>query len=493
MEALDLLIVYPNNRHRAYGELMTEIAAITPPVDAGLLVAYARRAGLNAGLLDADQKNLSAGETAAEVLRLSPHLVCVCTDFVNSGDVTKMAAAGETVREIKSRSAKLPVVLQGVVPSAYPEKMLREEGPDYVCQGEAYQILVDLARHVKAHPGVRPAAGEIAGVWTLNGDEVISSRRRELVNPDDLPMTPWELMPPSLYRAHHWHCFDSLGRRSPYACLYTNMGCPYSCTFCSVNVVAGGPNFRARSPEKVMEEIDVLVKQYGVRNIRILDNVFTIRQNLVEQLCDLIIARGYDLNFWAYARVESIRSLELLQKMKKAGVNWLAYGIEAASERVRQAVDKPSNQKIIDRAVEWTQQAGISIVGNFIFGLPEDDLESVRESFEMAKRYNFEWANFYCAMAYPGTVLYDQVVKEGIELPKTWSGFGQYSADAQPLPTKYLKSQEILKFRDEAFIEYYTNPTYLRMMESKFGPDAVALIRKILTIKLPRNYAVAAK
>ncbi len=412
----------------------------------------------------------------------------LCKEFVNSGDVTKMAAAIETLRALRSVAPALPVVLQGIVPSAYPEKMLREEGAEYVCQGEPYQPVTGLARFLASRKGgaVLPDGG-IPGIWAREGDRVHASSRVGLAKPDDLPMTPWELLPPGLYRAHHWHGFDDLARRSPYACVYTGFGCPYGCTFCSVNTVAGGPNFRPRSPERVIEEIDVLVRRFGVRNIRILDNVFTLRLDLVEKLCDLIIARGYDLNLWAYARVETIRDPEILVKMKKAGVNWLAYGIEAAAERVRAAIEKTSSQAVIDRAIEWTQKAGIAIVGNFIFGLPEDDRETMRMSLDMARRYRFEWANFYCAMAYPGTALYDQAVRDGVELPSTWSGFGQYSADAKPLPTRYLKSGEVLAFRDAAFKEYYTDPAYLRMMEARFGPEAVALIRKILAIEIRRD------
>ena len=296
-------------------------------------------------------------------------------------------------------------------------------------------------------------------------------------------------MPPSRYRAHHWHCFDRLSDRTPYASIFTNFGCPYGCTFCSVNVVAGGPNFRAHTPGYVLNEIDLLVKRYGVRNIRILDNVFTIRQDLVEELCDGLIARGYDLNLWAYARVESVRSPDLLRKMRRAGIRWLAYGIEAAHERVRSAVEKSSSQKVIDRAIEWTQEAGIWIVGNFIFGLPEDDLESMRMSLDMAKRWNFEWANFYFAMAYPGARLHDQMVAEGVEMPRDWSAYGQYSPNARPLSTRYVDWRQIVKFRDEAFMEYYTNPAYLGMIQKKFGPDSVAFVRRILAEPMRRNLA----
>ena len=490
---LDLMVIYPNNRIRAYGAMGPEIAAITPPLQAGLIAGYARKHNLEVNILDAEVQNLDAKDTARQVIQMNPKLVCLCTDYLNSGDVTKIESACETLQAIKRLSSTQLVLMEGVVPSAFPEKML-QEGADYVCQGEAFDPIVQLIEHLKKHPMEAPFDPDsIRGVWTLHNGKVISNRRAQLIKkPDLLAFVAWDLMPPTQYRAHHWHCFDSLEHRTPYASIYTNLGCPYDCTFCNVNVVAGKPSYRPRTPDNVIEEIDLLVKKYGVRNIRILDNVFTTRLDLVEQLCDLIIAKGYDLNMWAYARVETIRNPEIMKKMKKAGVNWLAYGIEAASEKVRRMSEKPSSQKVIDQAIEWTQEAGIYIVGNFIFGLPEDDQESIQKSLDMAKEYNFEWTNFYSAMAYPGTKLHAEALKGNIPLPKTWSGYGQYSSDALPLATKYLTPAEILKFRDAAFLEYYTNPKYLKMMGEKFGIETVNYIKGILQLGSPhRNVHVA--
>jgi radical SAM superfamily enzyme YgiQ (UPF0313 family) len=177
----------------------------------------------------------------------------------------------------------------------------------------------------------------------------------------------------------------------------------------------------------------------------------------------------------------------LLPLLKQAGINWLAYGIEAAAEHVRQGVHKTSEQDEIERVIGWTQAAGIHIVGNFIFGLPDDDPHTMQQTLDMACRYNVEWANFYCAMAYPGTKLYDQMQERGVALPTEWSAYGQYAANAQPLATKHVASREVLRFRDEAFDYYYRRPEYQTMLGKKFGGEAVALIRDILSHKLRRN------
>lgn len=488
-DELDLLLVFPNNRRRAYGTLAADIAAITPPVQSGLTAAYVRERGHAVGLIDADAREWLPERVGQEVAARRPRLVMVSTDHVNSGDVTKMAAACETVAAIHAAAPGVPVLLEGVVPTAYPRWMLEDEHADYVCQGEPYEPVVKLLEKLQAEgAGARVGPKEIPGIWARYGDEIVESVRAPMhPKADTLPLAAWDLMPPSDYRAHHWHCFDRLDQRSPYASVFTNLGCPYGCTFCSVNVVAGGPNFRTHSPEYVMKELTLLNRQYGVRNIRLLDNVFTIRLDLVEELCDRIIAAGLDLNFWAYARVESVRNPDILRKMRRAGVRWLAYGIEAAHERVRAAVDKPSNPEVIEQAVEWTKEAGIWIVGNFIFGLPEDDAASMQMSLDMAKRFNFEWANFYCAMAYPGTRLYDQVRAAGVELPRDWSAYGQYSPNARPLATKYQSAREVLAFRDAAFREYFGSPRYQQMVEKTFGPAARAFVRRILEHAMPRD------
>lgn len=483
---LDLFLVFPNNRRTAYGSLADSHAGINAPLQTALTASYVRRAGYSVRVLDADAEFLSPEETAARIAGARARLALISTDSLNSGDVTKMGAASDLLKALKTAAPGVKTMLEGVVPSAFPEQMLLQEGTDFVCQGEAFDQVVDLLGVLKAGKP-RPDA-KLSGVsWLEGGKTVLGGRRALIKDPDSLPFAAWDLLPMSRYRAHHWHCFDRLDHRQPYASIYTNLGCPYTCSFCNVNAVAGQANFRARTPENVVEEIDLLVKRYGVSNIRIVDNVFTIRPELVEKLCDLIIARDYDLNFWAYCRVETIKTPELLRKMKKAGVNWIAYGIEAADDKVRDAVDKGSSQTVIDRAIDLTREAGINIVGNFIFGLPEDTQETMQKTLDMAKKYLFEYANFYSAMAYPGTELHEQAKREGMRLPTTWKGFGQYSEDALPMSTKHLSPAEVLAFRDRAFVEYSSAPAYLDLVRRRFGPPAVDFLQGLLKIKLRRR------
>jgi anaerobic magnesium-protoporphyrin IX monomethyl ester cyclase len=205
-------------------------------------------------------------------------------------------------------------------------------------------------------------------------------------------------------------------------------------------------------------------------------------------ICDRIIERGYDLNIWAYARVDTVKG-NMLDKLKRAGFNWLAFGIEAASDRVLGDVDKRFEIEEVYRTVRAVREAGINVIGNYIFGLPEDDRASMQETLNLAVDLNCEFANFYCAMAYPGSPLYEKARQLSWELPETWTGYSQHAVDTRPLPTKYLTAAEVLRFRDDAFHAYFSNPAYLAMIQQKFGASTVAHVREMAAHRLERAYA----
>jgi hypothetical protein len=132
------------------------------------------------------------------------------------------------------------------------------------------------------------------------------------------------------------------------------------------------------------------------------------------------------------------------------------------------------------------------VIGNYIFGLPEDDLGTMRATLDLALDLKCEFANFYSAMAYPGSPLYALAVRRGVPLPRSWTGYSQHSRDCLPLPTKFLPAREVLRFRDAAFLRHYTDAGYLEMVERRFGAKSVADIRRMTTHKLERDLLTGA-
>ena len=111
----------------------------------------------------------------------------------------------------------------------------------------------------------------------------------------------------------------------------------------------------------------------------------------------------------------------------------------------------------------------------------------MQSTLDMAIDLNCEFANFYSAMAYPGSPLYTLAVRQGLPLPQKWTGYSQHSQDCLPLPTRYLPAKDVLRFRDEAFNMYYSHPRYLGLLHSKFGPETVRQIRQMTTHRLDRD------
>ena len=488
-EHLDLLLVNPGARAQVYGKLGSSLAGIEPPLWCALLAAFVREHGYSVKIIDAEAENWNPEDTAEKIAADNPRLagIIVLGSNPSASSTPKMTAVGELLRALKEKAPHLKTVLGGLHPSALPELTLRDEAVDYIVQGEGFFTVLHLLEALKA--GKTPENSQIPGLWYRQNGKVVANQPAPLANPDELPLAAWELLPMDRYRAHNWHCFTHIDQRQPYAFMYTSLGCPYNCSYCNIHALYNDkPSIRFRSPEKVVEEIDLLNRKYKIRNIKFMDELFAIKEDRVNRLCDLIIEGGYDLNIWAYARVDTVNE-SMLKKMKQAGINWLCYGFESASSKVRDGVAKKTEQEMTRRAIEMTQDAGIYILGNFIFGLPDDDLETMQATLDMAKEYNFEYVNFYMAMAYPGSQLYRDAVEHGIKLPDTWHGYGQFSEDALPLSTKYLSPAEVMRFRDNAFREYFSNPGYLDMIRRKFGQEVVVHIEDMLKNKISRKYA----
>lgn len=484
---MDIVLINPNNKKEAYGVLGEGFAGIEPPLWIGLLAAVLRDKGYQVKIIDADAENWGAKETVAEIERLNPLLVGIGAIGSNpsAGSTPKMIGVRHILTLIKEKELSCKTFVYGIHASGLPERTLREEGCDFVIRGEAFYPVAELLAALKA----KKTDFKIKGLWYLKDGKVADNGWADVVeNLDTLPFVAWDLLPMDKYRAHNWHCFGDITHRSSYAMIYSSLGCPFNCHYCNIHArYSGKPGIRFRSPKRVLEEIDWLYKNYKIRHMKILDELFVINEDRMREICDGLIERNYGINFWAYARVDTI-SKEILTKLKKAGINWLAIGIEAGSHEVRKGVSKGRfDKEAVYKAVQMTHEAGIYIIGNFMFGLPGDTLETMQETFDLAIELNCEYVNFYTTMAYPGSPLYEDALTQGLELSKSWIGFSQLSPETLPLPTKHLTSAQVLRFRDNAFATYCQSPRYLSMIKEKFGQVTVDHIKDMLKHKLRRD------
>jgi len=487
MSKIDIVLIKPGSQKQLYGDLSDfRLTAIEPPLWAVILAGYLRYLGYSVILYDAEVENWDYDQTAKKAVEVDPLLVAIVVSGSNpSASTMNMTGAGEIVSLIHDYAPNIKTLLCGLHPSALPEQTISEENIDFVCQGEGFYTLPLLIDALKSSAD----DFQIDGLWYKKDHRIVSNPRPPLMkNLDEIPMSAWDLLPMEKYRAHNWHCFDHIEERQPYGVLYTSLGCPFDCSFCCINALFGKHMIRYRSLDKVMAELDFMVNTYGIKNIKIIDEMFALNEKRIVTFCDMIIERKYDLNMWAYARVNTVTE-KMLSKMKQAGINWVAYGFESGSQRVISDVTKGYKMAQVEKVVDMTYRLGMHICSNFIFGLPEDDFDSMNETLKLMLDINAEWANIYCAMAYPGSRLYEIALDNEWPLPKSWAGYSQYAYETLPLPTRYLTGGQVLSFRDYAFQTYYNNPLYLNIMDKKFGPETVSHIQKMASKKLKRQYS----
>ena len=498
----DILFVHPNASEKIYQGLAKNNAAIEPPIWAAMLANSVRTKGHRPEILDAEVEGLDYLSAAKRITEYKAKVVCfVVYGQQPSASSQNMEGATATARELKNLAPDTFVVFVGGHVAALPiETMNNETCIDAVCQNEGVytlHALLSLTKiddtEMKRVPGL---------VFRDREGNVIMNESSAIVAKEDLeqdlPGMAWDLLPPlSRYRTAGWHSWSNDTEKQPFAALYTSLGCPYKCSFCMINIInrtKQGPNvtsqdsntFRFWSPEFIIKQFDEIARQ-GVRNVKIADELFVLNPRHFEAICDLIIQRGYDFNIWAYSRVDTCKP-KYLAKLEKAGIKWLGLGIENPNNELRKEIHKEGFQdvKVLD-LINNIRDAGINVGGNYIFGLPYDTKESMEATLQFAIDNPTEMANFYSAMAYPGSPLYNQARLFGQELPSTYSGFSQHSYDTLNLGNSHVSSSEILAFRDKAWDTYHSSEKYLNLLENKFGQKARDELDSTKTIKLKRK------
>ena len=435
------VVVNPGANEKMYGSVSYNVG-IEPPYWVALKAAILREAGYDVRIIDADAENLSPLEVVRIAKDYKPDAIEVISLGItpSCSSTPKMTASTEILLGVEKEIPER--YISGIHPSAL---VVRTEG--------------------ETHSKVVPVV--------------------PFDNIDDFPIPAWDLLPMDKYRTHQWHCWGR-GDRSPYGSLYSSYGCPFNCSFCTIHKLYDFPTMKYPSVDRVIQELDILHNEYGITNVRFIDELFVARKDRAIELCKKIKERNYGLNMWAFSRVDLIDE-EIVNAMLEAGFGWQVFGIESVDASVRNGIGKKFGTGELVEAIELVRRLGAHVVGDFIFGLPDDDHASMRRTLDFARENLFEFVNFYVAMAYPGSDLYYDMLENNVTLPDEWSAYSQYSRDIVPLPTKHLTGKEVLSFRDNAFIEYYSAPDYLEMMEREFGGGTVEQIKELLTHKLERE------
>jgi len=505
---IDLLLINPGNAKGTYQDLATNISAIETPTWSLLLAESCRSIGYNVAILDVNAERLEFSEVLNRIYKLKPRIICfvVYGQNVNAG-TTSMSGATYLSKYLKEKKISNPIIYVGSHVQALPEEsLIKENSIDIVLTNEGVYALRNL---LKLKSFKQEDLISIKGIGFKYRNEITLTAPEKIVPQDrmdiDLPGYAWDLLPFKnkpfdLYRSPLWHAEYDEEKRSPYAALQTSLGCRFGCDFCMINIinrnnnekigVAGNYSFmRYWSPEFIIKEFDKLIK-YGVETIRIVDEMFLLNPKYYIPLCKLLEERNKNnnLRMWAYSRVDTIKKTGILELVRNAGIKWLCLGIESGKKSIRLEISKGKFEDVdINTVIDTVHNADINVMANYIFGLPGDDEESIKETYNLSKELCTLGWNTYAAMALPGSALYKRAIEKNYDLPENYEGYSFHSYNTLPLRNEKLTAAQILKMRDEAFHSYHSYKPFLDKVKNKFGVKAYNNIIEMSKVRLKRK------
>ena len=230
MKSLDLLLVnVGGTKKRIYQDLSKDYSAIEPPFWAALTAGYIRKNNYNVKILDSNAENLDLKETVDIIEDYNPNLTNIVVYGQQPAASTQlMDSVGKLCKEIKNKNPERKIILSGLHPSALPERTLKEEACDYVCEGEGFYTIKKLLDKKNKQ--------DIEGLWYKEDNEIFNNKRAANIQnlTTELDSVAWDLLPMDKYKAHNWQCLGDLESRQRYASISTSLGCPFNCEFCSI-------------------------------------------------------------------------------------------------------------------------------------------------------------------------------------------------------------------------------------------------------------------
>ena len=394
----------------------------------------------------------------------------------------------------RAKSFGLKTIIGGPHVICDPERSLEDSKADYAAIGEGERTLGQLASGLepsqveglvywengkpkRSNPNIQNLITEKKMYTTKIGDQ----SRNFQIDIDDFGEPDWDSIDPRTYPkvVPHGMIYKSL----PLAPIITTRGCPYSCIYCSAPITAG-KRMRYRDPVKVVDGIEKLIKDYGVKEVQIEDDNFTLKRAHTVAICEEIIKRKIKIN-WGLPNGVRIDKLDpdLLRLMKKAGCYQMSLGIESGNQRILDMIKKRLDKNMVKGVVKEIKKAGIQTVGFFMIGFPTETEKEIKETINFACSLDLDRAAFGKATPLPGTALYDIWIEKYAKNQNiNWKTFNynQFYADWSECTPK-----EIAKLQTYGFLKFYlTKFRFFKVLFSLKKSQIILFLKKVLKIIL---------
>ncbi len=429
-------------------------AGINPVLGLAYLAAYLESQGIEVKIIDiaaegADtilkigkktRHGLKDEEIIKRIRNYDPLIVGItCQSTLHAKD------AHETARLAKIAKREALLVMGGAHPSAAPAEVLKDRGVDLVVRGEGEVTLYEVVCHYSQ----KKSFEKILGISFRRGGKIINNPPRPLIrNLDGLPFPARHLLPMKIY-FRQIAGGNNYSMRLPVATIISSRGCPGRCVYCAVRTV-WGRGWRGRTPGNVVNEIEELIRDWGVKEIHFIDDNLSVDKKRLRGICEEIIKRKLDIK-WTTPNGIAIWLLDkkLLLKMKESGCYRLTFGLESGNkEMLHDFIGKSYDLEKAREMIKYAGKIGLWTIGTFIIGFPYETREQIKQTIDYAISTELDFAAFYLANPFPGTAMYEIYKKENL-LPAT----GVYEV-VRGCRSKWLSHQELVALQGKAFSDF---------------------------------------
>lgn len=439
-----LLVKYHDTNIRPIPDDAERTLQMFPSLGIMYLASTLREAGFPVEILDANAENLTEDEFYRRVQASRAHVV---------GFTTMTAGWPATVRGTRIAREALPhalIAVGGPQLSIYPDLCISFDSIDVGVVGDGEETFLEIMQALEGGSPLDDIAGTV-----LKVDGVVKKNpeRRWYRDIDRYPFPAVDLL--------DWRYYRALTVQNPFYTMITTRGCPYKCRFCSQ--VYAGNTIRYRSPENVVDEIELYVRKYGAREIVFFDETFTLKKSRIMKICELMRERKLRIPFDMRTRVDALDE-EMILALRSVGGKRIHFGIESGSQTILDRMRKDITVEQIRKTVALAKKHGFSTRGYFMIGYLGETPETFQETLDLARELDLDWASFSITTPLPHTGLFEEALRLGYINDTYWKDYTLLKVTRPDFPhieTEYWDNEQLQRMLKKAYSAFYLRPGFL--------------------------------
>lgn len=438
------------------GHKSPDFFLVTPALGIMYLSSYLKdmRPELETRLHDMKIANTSYSDLARLAREFRPDLIGLSVITPNSGHLLPVS------RHLKAALPEVPLVVGGAHASSVREKVFYQAPVDFVLTGEGEEALWQLIQTLENLPA-RPdpekmdaGLSRVPGLFYLSAENqqrvYCQSNSPKIEDLDRLPFPDWSAVDLKGYQRNF--TMTPVGKRR-YMAIYTSRGCPYRCYYCHDNF---GKSFRYRSVNNVVDEIEILARDYQITDFEIIDDIFNFNKDRVLAICAEITRRNLKIGLtFPNGLRGDLLNREVLEALNKAGAYFISFAIESATSRIQKQIKKFMNLEKIRENINIAARLGIFCNGFFMLGFPGESREEIRATIDFAVKSRLHTASFFIVTPYAGTGLFDSLAaepeKRELDFERSDLIFGQANCSD-------LSNHDLYRLQRLAHLKFYLRP-----------------------------------